>query len=336
MKSPVHLAVLGATGAVGVEVLKTLERRKFPVRELTLLASERSAGKKLKFQGKDYPVQPVQATSFKGVDVAIFSAGATRSREFAPHAVKAGAVVVDNSSAFRMDPNIPLVVPEVNPGDLAKHPGIIANPNCSAAIMVVPLWPLHQAAKIRRIVVSTYQAASGAGARAMTELETQARDILAGKPAKKEVLPHQIAFNVFSHNSKIADNGYNEEENKMVEETRKMFHEPDLAICPTCVRVPVYRAHTESVLIETERKLTPDEARRILSKAPGVKLVDDRAKNYFPMPIEASGELDVFVGRIREDSTVPNGLALFISGDQLLKGAAWNAVQIAEMLLTKG
>lgn len=335
MKTPVHLAVLGATGAVGMEVLTTLERRKFPVRQLTLLASERSAGKQMKFDGQDYPVQAVKPSSFQRVDIAIFSAGATRSREFAPHATKAGAIVVDNSSAFRMDPNVPLVVPEVNPGDLAKHSGIIANPNCSAAIMVVPLWPLHRHAKIRRIIVSTYQAASGAGARAMAELESQARDILAGKPAKKEVLPHQIAFNVFSHNSKVADNGYNEEENKMVEETRKMFHEPNLAICPTCVRVPVLRAHTESVLIETEKKLTADEARKILSKAPGVKLVDDRATNHFPMPIEATGEFDVLVGRIREDPTVPNGLVLFISGDQLLKGAAWNAVQIAEMLLPR-
>ncbi|MDD2706869.1 MAG: aspartate-semialdehyde dehydrogenase [Verrucomicrobiae bacterium] len=335
MKAPVHIAVLGATGAVGVEVLKTLERRNFPVRKLTLLASERSVGKKMKFKGQDVTVEQVNPESFKGVDVAIFSAGATRSREFAPHAIKAGCVVVDNSSAFRMDADIPLVVPEVNPGDIKKHKGLIANPNCSAAILAVPLWPLHQAAKINRIVVSTYQAASGAGARAMAELENQSRDILDGKPAKKEILPHQIAFNVFSHNARIQENGYNEEENKMVEETRKMFHEPKLAICPTCVRVPVYRAHTESVVIETERKLTAAEARKVLLKAPGVKVVDDREKNYFPMPIDATNLLEVLVGRIREDDTAQNGLALFISGDQLLKGAAWNAVQIAEMLLEK-
>lgn len=330
-----HIAVLGATGAVGVEVLKTLEKRNFPVGTLTLLASERSAGKKMKFHGTDHLVQQVTPKSFAGVEIAIFSAGATRSREFAPHAVKAGAVVVDNSSAFRMDPDIPLVVPEVNAADLKKHRGIIANPNCSAAIMVVPLWPLHQKARIKRIVVSTYQAASGAGAKAMAELELQARDILAGRPAKKEVLPHQIAFNVFSHNTKVADNGYNEEENKVIEETRKMFHDPGLRICPTCIRVPVFRAHSESIVIETERKLTVEEAREILARAPGVRLVDDRGINHFPMPIEASGQDEILVGRLREDPSAPNSLALFISGDQLLKGAALNAVQIAELLLIK-
>jgi aspartate-semialdehyde dehydrogenase len=334
MSSQPHIAILGATGAVGVEVLKTLEKRNFPVGKLTLLASERSVGKKMKFRNQDHTVQLVTADAFKGVNIAIFSAGATRSREFAPHAIKAGGVVVDNSSAFRMDPSVPLVVPEVNPGDLKTHKGIIANPNCSAAIMAVPLWPLHQKARIRRIVVSTYQAASGAGAKAMEELETQAKDVLAGRPVKKEVLPHQIAFNVFSHNTKIADNGLNEEENKIVEETRKMFHEPNLAICPTCIRVPVFRAHSESILIETERKLTAVEARAILSKAPGVKLVDNRETNYFPMPIEASGEYDVLVGRLREDPSCENGLVMFVSGDQLLKGAALNAVQIAEMLLS--
>lgn len=328
-----HMAILGATGAVGVEVLKTLERRNFPIGRLTLLASERSVDKKMMFQGIEYVVQQVTPSSFKGVDIAIFSAGATRSREFAPHAVKAGAVVIDNSSAFRMDPSIPLVVPEVNRTDLKRHQGIISNPNCSAAIMVVPLWPLHQKARIRRIVVSTYQAASGAGAKAMAELESQARDVLAGRPVKKEVLPHQIAFNVFSHNTKVAENGYNEEENKIIEETRKIFHEPDLRICPTCIRVPVFRAHSESILIETERELSVEEARDILSKAPGVKVVDDTKANYFPMPLEASGQDDILVGRIRKDISSPNGLALFISGDQLLKGAALNAVQIAEFLL---
>jgi len=327
------MAILGATGAVGVEVLKTLEKRKFPVGKLTLLASERSAGKKLKFRGKSVAVQKVTPRSFAGVDIAIFSAGATRSREFALHAVKADAVVVDNSSAFRMDSSVPLVVPEVNGADLKNHKGIIANPNCSAMIMVVALWPLHQKARIRRIVISTYQSASGAGARAMAELETQTRDILAGKPAKKEVFPHQIAFNVFSHNTKMAENGYNEEENKIIEETRKIFHEPNLAICPTCIRVPVFRAHSESILIETEHKLTVKEARAILSKAPGVKVLDDRAANHFPMPIETSGKDDIFVGRIREDPSCPNSLAMFVSGDQLLKGAALNAVQIAELLL---
>lgn len=335
MRNPANVAILGATGAVGVEVLKTLERRKFPVNKLILLASERSAGRHLEFRGGMHPVKAVTPSSFAEVDLAIFSAGATRSREFAPHAVKAGAVVVDNSSAFRMDPAIPLVVPEVNGGDLDRHRGIVANPNCTAAILSVPLWPLHRAAKIRRVVVSTYQSASGAGAKAMAELQSQTREVIAGKAATKEVFPHQIAFNVFSHNTKIAENGYNEEENKVIEETRKMFHEPGLAICVTCVRVPVLRAHSESVLIETERKLSPEEAREILSRAPGVKLVDDRARNHFPMPIEASGIDEVLVGRLREDPSHPNGLAMFLAGDQLLKGAALNAVQIAEMLLRR-
>ena len=333
MKTPVHIAVLGATGAVGIEVLKTLAKRNFPVGEITLLASERSAGKTMKFRGENCGVQLVKPSSFAGVDIAIFSAGAARSSEFAPHAQKAGAVVVDNSSAFRMDPSVPLVVPEVNGDDVRKHRGIIANPNCSAAIMVVPLWPLHQRAKIRRIVLSTYQAASGAGAKAMAELESQAKDVLAGKLAQKEVFPHQIAFNVFSHNTPVAANDYNEEENKIIEETRKMFHEPGLAICPTCIRVPVMRAHSESIIIETECKLAANTARRILLNAPGVRVVDDRGANYFPMPIEASGQDEILVGRIREDPSGSNSLAMFISGDQLLKGAALNAVQIAEMLL---
>lgn len=335
MSKSFHVAVLGATGAVGVEVLKTLEKRNFPIRALTLLASKRSAGKKMRFRGDDHVVQVVRPESFAGVNIAIFSAGATRSREFAPHAVKAGAVVVDNSSAFRMDPSVPLVVPEVNGRDLENHKGIVAVPNCSAAIMTVPLWPLHCQAKIRRIVVSTYQAASGAGAKAMMELETQTKDILAGRPALKEVLPHQIAFNVFSHNTKVGENGFNEEENKMVEETRKILHEPGLSICPTCIRVPVFRAHSESIMIETEKKLSVVEAKEILSKAPAVKLVDNRSENHFPMPIEASGQDDVLVGRLREDPSHPNGLAMFISGDQLLKGAALLAVQIAERLVSR-
>lgn len=327
-----RVAVVGATGAVGVEVLRTLERRQFPVSELRLLASSRSVGKTLDFQGKPVPVQELNANAFEGIDYAIFSAGATRSREFAPAAIKAGAVVIDNSSAFRMQEDVPLVVPEINPGDLKKHKGIIANPNCSAAILGVPLWPLHEAAGIERIIVSTYQSASGAGAQAMAELEQQVKQYASGQPVTHSVFPHQIAFNVFSHNTKVAENGYNEEENKVREEIRKMFHLPELPIAATCIRVPVLRAHSESVIIETKRKLSVDEARSILAKAPGVKLVDDRAANHFPMPLEASGDLDVLVGRIREDLSHPRGLALFISGDQLLKGAAWNAVQIAEFL----
>lgn len=335
LKKGVRIAIVGATGAVGIEILRVLERRNFPVASLRLLASERSAGRKLEFNGKSYTVEELKKESFEGIDVAFFSAGATRSREFVPIAVRAGAVVVDNSSAFRMMPEIPLVVPEVNPDDLKNHKGVIANPNCTAAILCVALWPLHQAAKIKRMTVSTYQSASGAGAQAMRELENQTREFAEGKPLTKKVFPHQIAFNVFSHNTKIASNGFNDEENKVVQETQKMFHAPDLSILTTCVRVPVLRAHSESIVIQTEKPLSADEARKILKKAPGVILVDDVENNHFPMPIEAAGKLEVLVGRLRNDPADPNTLALFVSGDQLLKGAAWNAVQIAEELFCK-
>src|SRR5260221_1191317 len=327
-----NIAIVGATGAVGVEILRVLERRNFPVASLKLLASARSAGKTLEFKGKPYTVEEVKASSFKGIDMAFFSAGATRSREFVPAAKAAGAVVIDNSSAFRMDPNTPLVVPEVNPGDLKRHKGVIANPNCTAAILATAVWPIHQAVGIRRIVVSTYQAASGAGAAAMRELEDQTHEYAEGKEITKSVFPHQIAFNVFSHNTKVAKNGYNEEENKVVEETRKMFHAPDLAIQPTCIRVPVLRAHAEAITLDLDAPMSPEEARELLRRAPGIKIVDDPKANHFPMPLEASGDLDVHVGRIRRDLSNPNGLALFVAGDQLLKGAAWNAVQIAEEL----
>lgn len=328
-----QVAIVGATGAVGVEILRVLERRQFPVAGLKLLASARSRGKSLDFQGRPVPVEEVTAAAFQGVDIAFFSAGATRSREFIPAALEAGAWVVDNSSAFRMDPKVPLVVPEVNPGDLRNGSRLIANPNCCAAILATAIWPIHQAAGIRKIVVSTYQSASGAGAQAMQELEDQVREHVAGQPVTKKVFPHQIAFNLFSHNTKVAENGYNEEENKLIEEVRKMFHLPELAIVPTCIRVPVLRAHSEAVVLELERPLSPEDARALLAQAPGVKLVDDVSNNHFPMPIEASGDLDVHVGRIRRDLSSPNGLALFVSGDQLLKGAAWNAVQIAEELI---
>ena len=327
-----NIAVVGATGAVGVEILRVLERRNFPVGTLKLLASERSVGKKLDFKGKPHTVELLTADSFKGIDIAFFSAGATRSREFVPAAKAAGAVVIDNSSAFRMDPNTPLVVPEVNPGDLRRHKGVIANPNCTAAILATAVWPIHQAVGIRKIVVSTYQAASGAGAAAMQELEDQVHQYAEGKEITHSVFPHQIAFNLFSHNTKMAENGYNEEENKVIEEMRKMFHAPELPILPTCIRVPVLRAHAESVALELEAPMSPEEAREILRRSPGIKIVDDPKANHFPMPLEASGDLDVHVGRIRRDPTNPNGLALFVAGDQLLKGAAWNAVQIAEEL----
>lgn len=333
MSRSYHIAIAGATGAVGQELLRVMERRRFPAGKLTALASERSVGRTVEFRGEKVPVGLLRDDAFEGVDFAFFSAGATRSRQYAPAAVRAGAVVIDNSSAFRMDPSVPLVVPEVNAGDLAEHKGLIANPNCSAAILCVGIWPIHRAAGIRRVVVSTYQSASGAGARAMAELESQSRDVLEGRQAKPEAFPHQIAFNLFSHNTRIAENGYNEEENKMVEETRKMFHAPEMVVVPTCIRVPVFRAHSESVLLELERPMRPEEAREILESAPGVRLVDDVAANRFPMPVEASGELDVLVGRIRQEPGNPRGLAMFISGDQLLKGAAWNAVQIAECLI---
>jgi len=330
-----RIAVVGATGAVGQEILRTLEQRKFPVSQLKPLASTRSVGKTVEFQGKKLPIEELRASAFEGIDYALFSAGATRSREFAEACKNAGAVMIDNSSAFRMKADVPLVVPEINAGDMKHHHGIIAVPNCSAIIMCVPLWPLHQAAHIERIIVSTYQSASGAGAKAMAELDAQARAYAAGQPLKTEVFPHQIAFNVFSHNTAVAANGYNEEENKVIEETRKIFHEPELPIVATCIRVPVLRAHSESIVIETRRDLSPEQAREILAKAPGVKLVDNPEKNHFPMPLEASGQYDVLVGRIRRDLSHPRGLALFIAGDQLLKGAAWNAVQILESLVGK-
>ena len=327
-----NIAVVGATGAVGVEILRVLERRDFPVGKLKLLASERSVGKTLDFRGKPVKVELLERDAFKGIDIAFFSAGAARSREFVPTAKAAGAVVVDNSSAFRMDPNTPLVVPEVNARDLERHNGVIANPNCTAAILATAVWPIYQTVGIRKIVVATYQSASGAGAAAMRELEEQVHQYAEGKEVTRTVFPHQIAFNLFSHNTKVAENGYNEEENKVIEEMRKMFHAPDLPILPTCIRVPVLRAHSEAVALELEAPMSPEEAREILRRSPGIKIVDDPAANHFPMPLEASGDLDVHVGRIRRDLTNPNGLALFVAGDQLLKGAAWNAVQIAEEL----
>lgn len=335
MSRPLNVAIAGATGAVGQDIMQCLEQRDFPVGELRLLASARSVDRMLPFRGKDLLVQELTEQSFDGIDVALFSAGGSRSKQFAPAAVKAGAVVIDNSSAFRMDPDTPLVVPEINPEDLDKHQGIIANPNCSTIILVVPLWPLHKVNPIRRIVVSTYQAASGAGAKAMEELEQQTRDLLSGKDAHPTVFPHQIAFNLFSHNSPIVEDGYCEEEVKMVKETRKIFHDSSIRICPTTIRVPVMRAHAESVNIEFSRPMSPEEAREILASAPGVKLQDDRENNHFPMPLEASGQEDVLVGRIRKDLSDPNCLAMFICGDQLLKGAALNAVQIAEEMIKR-
>ena len=330
------VAVVGVTGAVGQEILRVLERRKFPVSELVPLASERSAGTEVEFAGKKLKVRKLEAGAFAGVQIAFFSAGATRSREFIPIARKAGAVVVDNSSAFRMDPKVPLVVPEVNGDLLDAKPGLIANPNCSAAILAVALAPLHRVAGLESVVVATYQSASGAGARAMEELDRQVRDYAGGKEPQAEVFPHVLAFNLFSHNSPVGADGYNEEETKMVEETRKIFALPTLKMVPTCVRVPVPRAHSEAVVARFNRPLSAREARDILGKAPGVRVVDEPEKNLFPMPRHASGELDVLVGRIRSVEGDPNSLAFFVSGDQLLKGAAWNGVQIAEELARRG
>lgn len=333
---------MGATGAVGEEMLKILEQRKFPVDRLVLLASKRSIGKKYRFRRKEYPVQELKENSFsgarlqtrqgEGIDIVLASAGSFVSKHFAPYAVKAGAVVIDNTSAYRMNPEAPLVVPEINAEDIKIHKGIIANPNCSTIILAVPIFPIHQKYLIHRVIVSTYQAASGAGAQAMRELELQSRAVLAGRAAKKEVFPHQIAFNLFSHNSAIKENGYNEEEIKMIQETKKIFHDQKIHITATTVRVPVFRAHTESIYLELTKKPDLNDIRRILSRAPGIKLVDDTVNNYFPMPLDATGGDDVLVGRLRLDPSNPKGLWLFVSGDQLRKGAALNAVQIAEIL----
>lgn len=329
-----HVAVVGATGAVGQEFLRVLEQRNFPFEKITFMASARSAGKPITFKGKTHTVVELKEDSFKGVDVALFSAGGSISKQFAPAAAAAGCVVVDNSSAFRMDAGVPLVVPEVNADDVKQHQGIIANPNCSTIIMNVPVWPLHKVNPIKRIVVSTYQAVSGAGAWGLWELEEQIKAYVAGKPIVKNKFPHQIANNLFCHNSKVTENGYNEEENKMVDETRKIFHAPDMLVTATCVRVPIPRAHSESINITFSSPMTEQQAREILAGAPGVKIVDDRQNSHFPMPLEASDGDDVLVGRIRQDVSQPDGcgIEMFVSGDQLRKGAALNAVQIAELL----
>ena len=329
------LAIAGVTGAVGQEFLRILEQRNFPFDSLKMLASSRSAGKKIEFKGRTYTVEEMTKDSFKGVDIALFSAGGSRSKEFGPAAVAAGAVVVDNSSAFRMDAGTPLVIPEINPEKIAEHKGIIANPNCSTIIGIVPVWPLHRANPVKRMVVSTYQAASGAGQAAMDELAAQAQEILDGKKPTFKVFPYQIAFNVFSHNSGLEANGYNEEEMKMVKETRKIFNCPNIAITCTCIRVPVMRAHCESINLEFTDPITPDQVRDLLSTAPGVSLIDDRKNNRFPMPIDATGQDNIFVGRIRQDESIADnrGINLWVAGDQIRKGAALNAIQIAEKLL---
>ena len=327
-----HVAVVGATGAVGIEMIKTLEKRQFPVGKLTLLASARSVGKKLKFCGKDVTVTELTKDSFAGIDIALFSAGGGISKEFAPIAAKAGCVVVDNSSAFRMDDTVPLVIPEINASDVKKHRGIIANPNCTTAITLMALYPLHQAFGVKRIFASSYQAVSGTGAKAIEELERQVGEVVAGKPVTKEVYPHQIAFNVLPHVDSFLPSGYTKEEMKMQNEGRRIMHHPTFKASVTCVRVPVYRAHSVAVNAEFEKSVSLDRAREVLGKAPGLDVVDQPAANEYPLPLYCAEKDNCAVGRLRYDCALDNGLAFWVSGDQLLKGAALNAIQIAEAL----
>src|SRR6516164_4758896 len=328
-----HVAIVGATGAVGIEMLKTLEKRNFPVGKLTLLASSRSTGKKLKFKGHDIAVTELTKDSFKGIDIALFSAGGGISKEFAPIAAKAGCVVVDNSSAFRQDDKVPLVIPEINASDVEWHQGIIANPNCTTAITLMALYPLHQAFGVKRIFASSYQAVSGTGAKAIEELERQVEQIVTRKPVTKEVYPHQIAFNVLPHVDSFLPTGYTKEEMKMENEGRKIMHHPAFRASVTCVRVPVYRAHSVAVSAEFEKPVTVDSARAVLERAPGLQVIDEPAKNGYPLPLYQAEKDECAVGRLRHDCALDNGLAFWVSGDQLLKGAALNAVQIAEELL---
>jgi aspartate-semialdehyde dehydrogenase len=335
VKNDPVVAIAGVTGAVGAEFIATMNRRGFRVGKLKALASARSAGKTIDFRGERVVIEELTERSFEGVDIALFSAGGGISRKFSPVAVKAGAVVIDNSSAYRMDPNVPLVIPEINANRIREHKGIIAVPNCSAITALVPLWPIHKTNRIKRVILSTYQAASGGGAAAMAELVESTRASLNGKAYPPKVLPHPYAFNLFSHNTPIdPETGYNEEESKVIKETRKIFEDDRIAVGVTCVRVPVLRAHCEAITFECENPISESDVRAILSRAPGVRIVDDRVSNYFPMPIDASGQDDVLVGRIRSDLSDPSGhsIAMFVSADQLLKGAALNAIQIAELL----
>ncbi|OGP65252.1 MAG: aspartate-semialdehyde dehydrogenase [Deltaproteobacteria bacterium RBG_13_53_10] len=334
-KDRYNVAVVGATGAVGNEMLSILEERDFPVNNLKLLASQRGAGTRMEFKGKSYTVEVLDENSFKGMEIGLFSAGGSVSEKFAPIAGRAGCVVIDNTSAFRMDPDVPLVIPEVNAHAIARYPkkNIIANPNCSTIQMVVVLKPIHDAARIKRVVVSTYQAVSGTGKRAIKELENQVLAIYNHQEIKKEVYPHQIAFNCLPHIDVFFDNGYTKEEMKMVNETKKIMEDDSIAVTATTVRVPVFYGHSEAVNIETEKKIKADEVREILSKAPGVVVVDNPKKFEYPLAIHAAGKDDTLVGRIREDESIPNGINLWVVADNIRKGAALNAVQIAEILI---
>jgi aspartate-semialdehyde dehydrogenase len=331
------VAVAGATGAVGEVMLQVLEERKFPVRRVKLLASERSVGKILKFQEEEIKVEQLTTGAFEGVDIALFSAGASRSKEFAPAAWKSGTVVVDNSSAFRMEPDVPLVVPEINPHAIAQYTnrGIIANPNCTTIVTLMALAPLHRYSRIKRVVASSYQAVSGAGAKALEELKAQVRAWAKGEPLPVEVFPYQIAFNILPHIDAFLDNGYTKEEMKLVNETRKILEDDEILVSPTTVRVPVFTAHSVSVHVETEKKISVAKARGLFAAFPGLQVLDDPAKRQYPMPLFAAGQDDCFVGRIREDLAVENGLNFWVVGDQLRKGAALNAVQIAEVLIER-
>ncbi len=332
MSKNYHVAIVGATGAVGVEMIKTLEKRNFPVGRLTLLASARSAGKTATFNGKEIAMQELREDSFKDVDVALFSAGGGISKKFAPFAVQAGAVVVDNSSAFRMDETVPLVVPEINAEDIRKNRGIIANPNCTTAITLMALYPLHREFRVKRIFAASYQAVSGTGAQAIEELRSQVQAIAAGQPVEHKVYPHQIAFNVIPHVDSFLETGFTKEEMKMQNEGRRIMHHPTFKASVTCVRVPVYRAHSVAVSAEFEKPVSLDKARQALANFPGIEIVDDPADNKYPLPLNCAGKDDCQVGRLRLDAALDNGLAFWVSGDQLLKGAALNAVQIAELI----
>jgi len=333
MNNNPHVAIVGASGAVGVEMIRTLERRNFPVGSLRLLASKRSAGKSLNFRGETLAIEELTPSSFEGVDIALFSAGGGISKEWGPEAVKAGAVVVDNSSAFRLDESVPLVVPEINAQDALSHQGIIANPNCTTAITLMALYPLHQAFGVERVFASTYQAVSGTGAQAIVELENQVRQLSQGEDVSPEVYPHQIAFNVLPHVDSFLPEGYTREEMKLENEGRKIMHHPSFRASVTCVRVPVYRAHSIAISAEFQQPVDLQRAQDILSRAPGLDVVDDPQQNQYPLPLLASGKDHCQVGRLRVDCALENGLCFWVAGDQLLKGAALNAVQIAELLV---
>jgi len=330
-----RVAIVGATGLVGQEFIKILEQRNFPMSSVSLLASDRSAGKKLFVNHQEIEVKETVPESFKGIDIALFSAGGETSRHFSPIAAQSGAVVVDNSAAFRMTASVPLVVPEVNPEDIKWHKGIIANPNCSTIQMVVALYPLHKVNPIKRIIVDTYQSVSGTGSAAVDELTTQARQVLDGQNTIPHVYPHQIAFNVLPEIDVFLDNGYTKEEWKMVEETRKIMHAEGIAISATCARVPVFSAHSEAVTVEFSQPMSPEEARRILKQAPGVKVLDDPVISLYPQSWSAAGTDEVFVGRIRQDASHPRGLAMWVVADNLRKGAALNTIQIAEEIVKR-